>query len=389
MQGAIFRDKSKLSPRYVPKHLTHRDDEISKIVRMFSVAAGSPDSFPLTTLQIIGPAGIGKTSSALRASSMAEEAFRQNGAELTTVYINLKLHGGNKFAIYRLMLERVAPELPSQGLSAEEMLRQMLRYLRENGRYALIILDEIDYLIKTSKDGSIVYDLTRLNEFDPGQPCHVIGVIFIARGTEFHAKLDPAELSSLGRLPLAFQPYSVEQISDILERRCTESFLPNTIGSDVIDKVSEITASAEVGGDVRYALDILLYAGNLAESLGTGRVTLEQIRKAHSQAHPAITSEDFETLSQGHLIALVSLVRALKAGSKKKAYAELKEIRGFADELAQKLAVKKFDLEECLDDLHGRGIIDIKSLRQIGLHGAPLAEIEPILMSKIAGQKAT
>jgi Cdc6-like AAA superfamily ATPase len=109
---------------------------------------------------------------------------------LKTAYINLKLQGGNKFAIYRFLLERIAPELPAQGLSAEEMLRYLLRYLRENKQYALIIMDEIDYLIKTSKDTGIIYDLTRLNEFEPDKPCNVKGVVFIARSTEFYNKLD-------------------------------------------------------------------------------------------------------------------------------------------------------------------------------------------------------
>ena len=37
--------------------------------------------------------------------------------------------------------------------------------------------------------------------------------------------------------------------------------------------------SPQINGDVRYALDILLYVGNLAESSGTGRVILDHVRK--------------------------------------------------------------------------------------------------------------
>src|SRR5215831_19932590 len=124
-QRGIFSDRSKLSPRYVPKELVHREKEISKILETYSSAKDIPDKFPLTITQVIGPAGIGKTSSTLRAANLIDDAFRQHRLDLKIIYINLKLQGGNKFAIYRLMLERIAPELPSQGLSAEEMLRQM------------------------------------------------------------------------------------------------------------------------------------------------------------------------------------------------------------------------------------------------------------------------
>jgi archaeal cell division control protein 6 len=384
-ESAIFRDRSKLSPRYMPGELPHRQAQIQQIVQVFSEAPKDPDKFPLTILQAIGVAGIGKTSTVIRSSKIVEEQFAKNRLALKTAYINLKLQGGNKFAIYRFLLERLAPELPAQGLSAEEMLRYLLRYLRENKQYALIIMDEIDYLIKTSKDSGIIYDLTRLNEFEPDKPCSVKGVIFIARSTEFYSRLDPAELSTLGRVPMEFHSYTLQQVSDILESRSAQAFNPKAIGSDVIDKVASITTSPEVNGDVRYALDLLLYAGNLAESQGAGRVTLDHVRKVHGQVHPSITSEDIEQLSRNHLLSMVALVRALKG--KKKPYVELKDVRLYAAELAEQLKIKKIDVEDYLDDLRSRRLVDIKSLKEIGLHGASLAELEPVLMSKVKSEK--
>jgi cell division control protein 6 len=384
-ESAIFRDRSKLSPRYMPEELPHRQAQVQQIVQVFSEAPKDPDKFPLTILQVIGVAGIGKTSTVIRSSKIIEEQFAKNRLTLKTAYINLKLQGGNKFAIYRFLLERLAPELPAQGLSAEEMLRYLLRYLRENRQYALIVMDEIDYLIKTSKDSGIIYDLTRLNEFEPDKPCNVKGVMFIARSTEFYSRLDPAELSTLGRVPMEFHPYTLQQVSNILESRSAQAFNPKAIGSDVIDKVASITTSPEVNGDVRYALDLLLYAGNLAESQGAGRVALDHVRKVHGQVHPSITSEDIEQLSRNHLLSMVALVRALKG--KKKPYVELKDVRLYAAELAEQLKIKKIDVEDYLDDLRSRRLVDIKSLKEIGLHGASLAELEPVLMSKIKSEK--
>jgi cell division control protein 6 len=295
--------------------------------------------------------------------------------------VNLKLQGGNKYAIYRLLLERMAPELPAQGLSAEEMLRYLLRYLHENRIHTLIILDEIDYLIKSTKDSSIIYDLTRLNEFDPDKPCNVKGVIFIARSTEFYNRLDQAELSTLGRVPIEFPMYSIKQISDILVSRCTEAFNSKAIGSDIIDETSKITISPDVNGDVRYALDLLLYAGNLAESQGTGRINLDQIRKVHGQINPSITTEEVEELSKSQIFTLMALVRALRI--KKKQYVELKEIRLRMSELSEEFKLKKLDIEDSLHDLQLRKMIEIRSLKEIGIHGASLQELEPILQKQI------
>ena len=380
-ESTIFRDKSKLSPRYLPSELPHRGKQIEQIDHIFGASYSNPSKFPLTVLQIVGPAGIGKTSTVLKFSKLLADNFLRNRLTLKTAYVNLKLQGGNKYGIYRFVLERVAPELPSQGLSAEEMLRYMLRYLNENNIYLLIILDEIDYLIKISKDTGIIYDLTRLNEFDPDAPCNAKGVIFIARSTDFYHKLDQAELSTLGRVPMEFPIYSIKEVSDILVNRCSEAFIANAIGSNVIDEVAKFTVSPANNSDIRYALDLLLYAGNLAEVQGTGRVTLDQIRKVHGQIHSSVNTEEIEALSKSQIFTLMALIRALRA--KKKQYVELKEIRIRAQELSEEFKLKKLDVEDYLDDLEARKIIEIRSLKEIGMHITSLHELEPILLKRI------
>lgn len=380
-ESTIFRDKSKLSPRYVPSELPHREKQIEQISYIFRGSYSNPSKFPLTVLQIVGSAGIGKTSTVLKFSKLLADNFLHNRLTLKAVYINLKLQGGNKYTIYRFVLERVAPELPSQGLSAEEMLRYMLRYLYENNIYLLIILDEIDYLIKISKDTGIIYDLTRLNEFEPDEPCNVKGVIFIARSTDFYHKLDQAELSTLGRFPMEFPIYSIKEVSDILVNRCSEAFIANAIGSNIIDEVAKFTVSPANNSDIRYALDLLLYAGNLAEVQGTGRVTLDQIRKVHGQIHSSINTEEIEELSKNQIFTLMAVIRALRA--KKKQYVELKEIRIRAQELSEEFKLKKLDVEDYLNDLEARKIIEIRSLKEIGTHITSLHELEPILQKRI------
>ena len=180
---------------------------------------------------------------------------------------------------------------------------------------------------------------------------------------------------------MEFPTYSLKQISEILVSRCSEAFNPKTIGSDVIDEISKVTTSPVVNSDIRYALDLLLYAGNLAESQGAGRVNLDHVRKVHGQIHPSITTEEIEDLSKSQIIALTALVRALH--SKKKQYVDLKEIRLHALELAQEFKLRKMDLEDNLHDLYVRKMIEIRSLKEIGIHGASLQELEPILQKQI------
>jgi archaeal cell division control protein 6 len=380
-ESAIFLDRSKLSPRYIPRELPHREKEIEKIYHTFRDSFSSPESFPLTIMQIVGPAGIGKTSTVLSTMKILDDQFANNRLKMKTAYVNMKLQGGNKYAIYRFILEKIAPELPAQGLSAEEMLRYLLRYLVENKTFAFIVLDEIDYLIKITKDSGIVYDLTRLNEFDPENPCYVKGVIFIARSTEFYSKLDQAELSSLGRVPIRFPMYTLKQVSDILSKRCSEAFRPRVVGSDLIDKISEITISPVVKGDIRYSLELLLYAGNLAESEGKAVVSLDHILKVHSQIHPSLTLDQIRELSKNELITLLAVAIAMRIRDRN--YVDIREIRSHAFAICEDLKIRKIEVEDYLDDLKVKNIVEIKSLKEIGIHSVSLDELQTVLRKQI------
>lgn len=380
-ESSIFLDRSKLSPRYIPKELPHREKEIEKIYHTFEDSLGNPDSFPLTILHIVGPAGIGKTSTVLSTVRILNDQFAKNRLKMKTAYVNLKLQGGNKYAIYRYILEKIAPELPAQGLSAEEMLRYLLRYLVENRIFAFIILDEIDYLIKITKDSGIIYDLTRLNEFDPETPCLVKGVIFISRSTEFYSKLDQAEISSLGRIPIKFPMYTLKQVGDILSKRCSEAFRPGVLGSDLIDKISEITISPDVNGDIRYSLELLLYAGNLAESDATDIVSLTNILKVHNQLHPSLGLEQIRELTKNQLITLLAITVAMRLRDRN--YVDLREVRSHAIAICEDLKIRRIDVEDYLDDLRIKNIIEFKSIKEIGIHSVPIDEIQTLLRKQI------
>ena len=380
-ESIIFKDRKKLSPRYLPKEISHREKQIDLLVRTFLDIKDDPDKFPLTVIQIIGPAGIGKTSTVIKFSDILDNELRKIKINIKIVYINLKLQGGNKYAIYKYLLSCIAPELPAQGLSAEEMLRQMLDYLILNNVYSIIILDEIDYLIKISKEIGIIYDLTRLNEFDPSKKCNVKGVIFIARSTEFYEKLDEAELSSMGRAYIEFPNYTIDQVSDILIRRSKDAFQDNVIGTDIIDWIAKIVVSPIVNGDIRYALDLLSYAGNLAESEGTEKVILDHVKKINKQIYNGITDDDIKELSKLQIIILLGIIKGLKI--KNRDYIDLKEVRMQSLEIAEKYKVRKLDVEDILDDLATRRIIKIISLKKISLISSSIENLEKSLMSKI------
>ncbi len=338
-------------------------------------------------LQIIGPVGSGKTCTCVRFGERFEVQAKKLGVDLKHLHVNLRLLGGSRVVLYRNIVQQAAPEVYSTSLSAEELLYQLVKQLKEAKKYIIFTLDEIDYFLNLAKDSRIIYDLTRLDEIaGPGEPCGLLGLIFTARSKDFYKKLDEAELSSLGRVPLEFERYSSHEVYDIIGQRASEGFNVGKVSDEVIEYVADITGGPTVKGDIRYALDLLLFSGTLAEHEGASRVTAEHVRRVVSRTLPSITTEDVVNLPEKGKLVLLAVARALK--SKKTPYASLREIRGTVGVVCEEHSVKVFeDVEEVLEDLADRGIVDVKSLTEVGISGAPVEELSAFLDDLISRVK--
>jgi Cdc6-like AAA superfamily ATPase len=88
-ESKLFLDRSKLSPRYIPDEIHHREKEISLLQTMFKDSYKKPDEFLLSTPHIVGRSGIGKTSTILKFSNTLERDFKESGLTLKVAYINL------------------------------------------------------------------------------------------------------------------------------------------------------------------------------------------------------------------------------------------------------------------------------------------------------------
>lgn len=384
MSSGVFKNKESLSPDFpIERHwdsIPHRTDQIKVLWNFYGDILEKRGEAYLRRLQIIGPAGSGKTCTLKFFGKQFEKEAKKMGVNLDHIYMNLKFEGGRRVVFYRTLVGKIEPNLVSVSFSAEEQLRSLINYLQEKKRFVLLTIDEIDYFVKHFKTESIVYDLTRLNELSE-QPCGVVGVTFLAREREFHRHLNPAELSTLGRIFVEFKPYTQNQIYDILEKRSGEAFIRGACSSETVSFIAGITASRKINGDLRYALDLLLYSGILADNQGSERVLPEHVRRVLSQISPSLTTEDILGISDKGKIVLLAIVRSL---NKKKPYTSLREIRENVNLICEEFGfpfVKT--VEERIQDLWDRDIIDFRSLLEIGISGAPIEDLDRFLDSLV------
>ncbi len=384
---SVFSNRECLSPNYPIerywKNIPHRNTQIKNLWDFYGdILDKKGDSF-LRRLQIIGPAGSGKTCTLKYFGKKFEEEAHKNDINIDHIYMNLKFEGGRRIVFYRNLLSKVEPGLFSMNLSVEEMLRNLFDYLERKGRSLLLTIDELDYYVKHFKDEQIVYDLTRLNEFIPDRPCGIVGVTFLARDDAFHKLLDLAELSSLGRLYIEFKPYTPIQLENILTLRARDALHFGTYSDEVIELIADITSQPPINGDLRYALDLLLYSANLADNQGIEQITPEHVRKVHGVIYPELTTEEILSLPDEEKLVLIGIVRTLQL--KRRAYATLKDIKLNVGVVTEEFGIRRLKggIDEYVQDLSDRGIIDLKSLLEIGISGVALEDLTRFLNSLI------
>ena len=389
---SVFKRRESLSPRHVPKALPHRQKHLDMLRSLFSEFLERPREACQKVVQVYGPTGSGKTCTALRFGLGLEEEARRRGIPLKFVHVNCKLGVDSTYALYQAVLQKVSPESLGRGYSPSEMLRQIMFHLRKSGEYMLLIVDDVDYLVRALREkrgeGGVVFDLTRLNEMHLGESQQVAGVIFTAKDASFRELLDPAEVSSLGSVILRLPPYTSEQLADILAERVEEAFRSGAVGDDVVEFVADLAAGKQYNpGDCRFALDILLTAGMIADSEWAERVRLDHVRMAAAEWFDGISTEDLMELDEHELLVLRAVADALRLNEK--AYVTVKEIWGYYEMACATKEVKPLSYEkvkEYVYDLHCRGLIH-QSKKGVSIVGAPVRDLSRVIPTIERGER--
>jgi len=382
---SVFRDRKKLLPRHIPESLPHRGLQMRKLHGLFDDFFDAPRESYQRVVQLYGPIGSGKTCTAYRFGLSFQHEAQDRGIPLIYVHVNCKTEAHSRFVLYKTLLERVAPEVATRGVSAGEMLTRLIRYLREEGRYLLLALDDVDNLIRREKEekqeGGVVYDLTRLNEFYLGEYQQVVGVIFIARDPGYRELLDPSERSTLGHVVVRLPSYDAGQLKDILSERVEEAFHPGAVDDEIIAYVADLAAGKKYDpGDCRFALDILLDAGLIADAEWAREVHLDHVRKAYGENFWGISSEDLMALDEHGHAMLIAAVQALRF--EETPYVRMRSVWDYYQVECESRGLQPVSYSkarEIIRDLDFMGVLDYEKERGVSIARASLKDLTRVL----------
>ena len=356
---SIITDREKLHFTYIPEIILHRNEEQEKVTQ--SLLPILKQSRP-SNLLVYGKPGTGKTLVVKRVISKIQERVKKSNFPIKLIYSNSK----EQTTIYGFIvslgkqLGLSDKELPTTGLSTDEVFKRLMNKINEDGLNAIFIIDEIDYLAqteaKTGKD--ILYKLTRANETLKQGSTTLVG---ISNNLTFKENLDPRVLSTLAVEEVIFTNYNVEQIKKILEERIKESFIPGAVEDPALNLCAALAGGEH--GDARRAIDLIRVAGELAEQQQSEQVTAEHVRAASQKIEENKEEASIKSYPLHEKILLVAIMRAngSSTGEIYTSYRNLCKIIG-KDKLTQRR------ITQMLSQIELSGIITGRLVHQ-GIHG--------------------
>ncbi len=398
---SVFRSKEKLDPDYDPPKLPHREEQLKQLALHFRSLITDPGSVSHRAL-IVGNIGVGKSVTARRFVKDFTTVAAKKGITVKMVYINCHtvrtLH-----SVVKNIAAQLEVAVPLRGYSTNEIFEMILEKLEEEDEHAIIILDEFDYFIETGGNDA-VYFLVRVYDEYPHYKRR-IHYIFILRELS-HATnlLNTTTLNYIMKNVIRLDPYTVKQLYDILKYRAELALNPGTISDEALKYIAELTGIDGYGeGNARQALQILTLAGEFADREGTGRITLDHIRKAHALVNPhTVRIQDIireGSLNFHQLLLLLAIIRVLKS-KETEPYAKMGEVEQEYRALCEEFGVKPrghTQVYEYIRDMKLKGIIDAKISSKgvrgrttlIGLSAAPLDMLESMLLEMIKNYRVS
>lgn len=345
-----------LSRAHIPSKLPHREPQLSTLQSLFRDAAEGQPVFKV--VQLVGPKGTGKTTSA----HLLQRHLNSRNPSVAHVYLNLRaLNDPSPWVVYAQLVARAGGR-PSRSLSAGELFEKFVELLgREKGRAYVLTVDEAEQLTgyRSLHGGRIVYNLTRLPEFGVE---NVSGVLFISREEGWAQYLAPEEQSSLGAIVVKYPSYTRGQLFDILAYRASEAFTPEAVPESVVEYLAEVV-EALFDSDVRKALDILLLSGQIAETEGAEKLSIEHVNRAVEQSlrERYLFSQSVDQLGTAERVVLLAvLLAAREAGQSFVTQRDIQRYVAFVCESYKLRQPTAREQEEALQRLSDEGFIQFR-----------------------------
>lgn len=354
----VFEDREVLRHDYLPDKLPHREEQIRQVGETVApVLKGARCS----NLFIYGKTGTGKTAVAKYVLGHLEVKAKEFNAPVRFCYVNCRTVG-SEYRVFAGLCHCIGVSVPFTGLSVGEVSERFRSGLDASKINFIVVLDEIDALIKMRGD-NLLYELTRINETLSKGKTSLVGISNDLRLKEF---LDPRVFSSLSEEEIVFRPYDASELRNILLERAKIGFCKNVLSESALSLCAALAAAEH--GDARRALDLLRVAGEVAERKGINIVNEEHVREAEKHIEHNRVIEALSNLTLHSKLVVLSVYHLKRTDVHQANTGEIYEVY---NELCGELGVTPLTqrrLSTLINELDSMGLLNARVM-SMGRYG--------------------
>lgn len=302
MSSSVIKNSNVLDFDYVPDELIHREEQLRFLAQMFKPLLSSVPQ----NVVIKGPVGTGKTVIAKKFCNSLVTLARKQGKIIEYVHINCRKRSTDAMVLLGI-LNHFDSRFPDRGFSVEEMLDVLKKQLIKRNAQLLVVLDEVDALLKKGSS-NLVYNLTRFSDelYKEKVP---ISLLLISQ-KDVLVELDPSALSTFKRSNvLSLDKYTRAELYEIVKQRVALAFHGGTVDDGCVDLIADI---ASEWGDARFAIELLWKSGIAADHQHVDLVTPEHVRIAKAETYSVVTESKLKNLDRHQLLALYAVAKRLR-----------------------------------------------------------------------------
>ncbi|MBP50551.1 MAG: hypothetical protein CMA68_00490 [Euryarchaeota archaeon] len=299
--GKVLLDRVPLSFDWTPPALVGRDPELSELASMF---LGIGNDGVSGRAVIMGQVGTGKTVLTKRFGEDLVRAL-DGKRRIVVSHVNCRNHPSTSQVLQQIAIS-LDSRHPERGFSSGEIIQSIRRNIRSRGGHLLLVLDEVDVLIRRDSH-DLIYKLLRIDE---GQEGHgSLSLVLVSQDGNLLEQMEPAIISRLGESNvLKLKPYSSEALVGIARQRYEASCRSGSFGEDVLEKIGRYSAET---GDARLAIELLEAAVRRAEEAGRGEVLLEDVMPSTIRT-ASLEPSQIDVLSDHQKLVLLGICRRLR-----------------------------------------------------------------------------
>jgi len=312
----IFEDREVLRHDYLPDRLPHREEQIK---RLGETVAPVLKGARCSNIFLYGKTGTGKTAVTKYLLKYLEAKAKEFNAPVRICYVNCRL-AGTEYRVFARLCQSIGVSVPFTGLSVGEVFERFRTGLDCSKIVFIIVLDEIDVLIKNRGD-NLLYELTRINESLCNSKVSLVGISNDLRLKEF---LDPRVLSSLSEEEIVFRPYDAGELRNILLERAQLAFCKGALSEGALSLCAALAAAEH--GDARRALDLLRVAGEVAERKDVSVVVEDHVRQAEKHIEHNRVVEALRNLTLHSKLVVLSIFHLNEANVHRAITGEIYEV---------------------------------------------------------------